>query len=236
MAESFMDDDWSARYREIFDWMADRYHDQTVRVSWGRYPGWIDHVVRVVAERPPDRLVDLGAGPGYFLSRVHKVLPRVKLTAVDVSPRMLDRIEAPVTRHLEPLERWAPSHPKGYDTAVMSFLLRDLADRPGAVRAVHDILVPGGRLIILETHRPDGMRGWGFDGYLHRVLPAWGDRSLTADWNGAPDHAPYRWLSRTQRTWDQGREVPDWLTEAGFSHIECRTRPDDVVALWAAEA
>lgn len=236
MAESWMVEDRSAYYREIFDWMADRYVTQTISVSWGRYPGWMDDMVRVVAERPPDRLVDIGSGPGYFLSRLHDALPRVELTAVDVSPRMLDRVNVPATRHAEPFERWAPAHPKSYDTAIMSFLLRDLSDRPGAVRAVHDVLAAGGRFVLLETHRPVGLRGWGFDGYVHNILPAWGDRGLTPDWSGTRDRAPYRWLSRTQRTWDRGREVPDWLSDAGFSHIECRTRPDDVVVMWTAQA
>jgi demethylmenaquinone methyltransferase/2-methoxy-6-polyprenyl-1,4-benzoquinol methylase len=217
-----------------FDWMADRYLDQTVRVSWGRYPDWMRAVARLVAERQPHQVVDIGAGPGYLLRLLAQALPTATLTAVDISGEMLARVSDQVTRFHESLEAWAPSHPRAYDAAVMTFVLRDLARPAQAIAAVGDVLKPGGRLVILETHAPEGWREWGFQRYFHELLPRWGDQFLTPDWPGAPEHAPYRWLSATQRRWHRGERLAGWLRDAGFTRPIPHFRPIEPVMLWSA--
>jgi ubiquinone/menaquinone biosynthesis C-methylase UbiE len=223
-----------AHLAATFDWMADRYLDQTIRVSWGRYPDWMRDVARLVGERHPREVVDVGAGPGYLLRLLAEALPGAQLSAVDISGEMLARVPGTVTRFQASLEAWAPSHSRTYDAAVMTFVLRDLARPTAALAAVGDVLKPGGRLVILETHAPEGWREWGFQRYFHELLPRWGDEFLTPDWPGDPGQAPYRWLSTTQRRWHRGERLAGWLREAGFTRPVPHFRPVEPVMLWSA--
>jgi demethylmenaquinone methyltransferase/2-methoxy-6-polyprenyl-1,4-benzoquinol methylase len=219
-----------------FDWMADRYVDQTRRVSWGRYPFWTDQVARLVAEDHPAAVADVGSGPGELIRRLQKRLPSAQLTAVDISPKVLEHVPAGATRVVADLHDWAPAHPRLFDAAVLSFVLRDQPDPARSVQMVAGTLKQGGRLVILETHTPSGWRGAGFHLYFHQVLPRWGARVLTPDWPGRPEEAPYYWLSESHRRWHQGEQLADWLQAAGLDHIERHTGPEDVIMLWSADA
>ncbi len=217
-----------------FDWLAGRYLEQTVQVSWGRYPAWMAAVARLAVRPRPHRLVDLGSGPGYLLRRVAARLPECELAAVDISARVLEAVPESVARYQAPMQVWAAGHARAYDVAVLSFVLRDLARPEEGIQAAATALRPGGRVIVLETHTPEGWRQWGFDAYFHHALPAWGDRFLTRDWPEAKERAPYRWLSETHRRWHRGEALGTWLEAAGFSHITSHRRPEDVVLLYSA--
>lgn len=219
---------------KTFDWMADRYVTQTTMISWGQYPGWIRHMVRLIQDHSPDSLVDIGCGPGVLLREVSRALPGCRLNAVDPSREMLKRVPGEATKFHSTLQEWAPSHRGQYGAAVMSFVLRDLPNPSDAIRQASTVLHPGGQLLVLETHTPEGWREWGFRLYFHHWLPWQGDRVLARDWPGDRYDAPYRWLSDTHRTWYRGEDLPRWMSGAGLKSLRCHTKPDDVVMLWSA--
>ncbi|MCY0864745.1 MAG: methyltransferase domain-containing protein [Sulfobacillus sp.] len=219
-----------------FDWMAPRYESQTDAVSWGRYDGWLRDLMTIAEGFSPRRVVDLGCGTGRLLEKLYRRHPDWDLVGVDAAAHMLDEITVPVNRVHARLQEWAPRHPREFDLALMSFVLRDQADPGDALRAVHQALKPGGHLAVLETHTPKGWAGRGFEAYFYQWLPRWGDWSLTKDWPYRPEEAPYRWLARSHRRWHRGDQMPTWLKEAGFRNVETRRPVSDVVMVWTAEA
>ncbi len=111
---------------------------------------WATAVARLLPA-PPARVLDCGAGTG-FLSLIaarhgHKV------TALDVSPRMLDRLRARVDEEgvgIEVVEGSAAEPPAGpFDAVIERHLLWTLPDPIAALRAWRRA-APMGRLVLFE--------------------------------------------------------------------------------------
>jgi ubiquinone/menaquinone biosynthesis C-methylase UbiE len=107
---------------------------------------------------PGDTVVDLGCGPGFFtLPMAEMVGVSGQVIAVDVQQGMLDRLraraeEAGVAARM----RLCLSGPAGpgpvgpADLAVAFWMLHEVPDRAGFLRQVHELLKPGGRLLLVE--------------------------------------------------------------------------------------
>ena len=221
--------------KETFDWMADRYLDQTIAVSRGRYPGWMDHVVDVVAQARPESVADVGCGPGYLVTRLKARLPGSEVVGVDNSPRMLDLVPPDITTECRDLLDWGHDGGTQFDVIALTFVLRDQRDPGEVLRSLKSRLAPGGRLVVLETQTPEGWRKKGFQLYFHRWMPWWGAHMLARDWPGPRELAPYRWLSDSHAVWHQSHPLPDALEDAGYRNVQNHRRPNDVVMLWSAE-
>ena len=90
-----------------------------VNFTWeGKFPrlwgtsvlAWLERAERVQQERtdllienldlrPSDKVVDLGAGSGYFTFRIAPLVPQGKVYAVDISPQMLAIIQAKMKKN-----------------------------------------------------------------------------------------------------------------------------------------
>ncbi|MBX5466115.1 MAG: class I SAM-dependent methyltransferase [Firmicutes bacterium] len=217
-----------------FDWMAPRYERQTATVSWGRYRRWMARTAAVAAALNPTVLVDAGAGTGVLLRELARRLPQCRLVAVEPSSGMAEMAgHAPGDWHRTTLEAYALAHPAECEVLTTTFVLRDLADPVGYLRAAARVLRPGGHLVLLETHTPTGWRGIGFRAYFHGLLPLLGRLWLTRDWPFPNRIPPYRWLSESHRRWNPS-DLPEWLRRAGFAPPEAHSRPTEVILLLAA--
>jgi SAM-dependent methyltransferase len=114
--------------------------------------GQLDLGDRLLAELPPDaRVLDIGCGTGLPTARQF-VDGGCDVTGIDISPVMLDlaRHNVPEARVLRcDLGEMDPA-PGQYDAVVAFFVLLNLprARMPAALRLIHRILVPGGRLAL----------------------------------------------------------------------------------------
>ncbi len=220
---------------DTFDWMSDRYAMQTRVVSWRGYPAWLHRVANIIVAHHPRTLVDIGCGPGELLRIVGQQLPDCQLTGLDPSIAMLDYLPSQVQPHHDELGNFFHGHQAEFDSAVMTFVVRDLHDPQTAVKQAVHLLRAGGHLVILETHTPQGWKAPGFRVYFHHLLPWWGDIRLTRDWPGTRHDAPYRWLSRTHRVWDRGKALPKWMKDAGLIHIQRHSNPSEVIMIWSGQ-
>ena len=116
-----------------------------------------DRIVELAEPRPDDHVVDLGAGTGLLTLAL---APRVEeLTAVDISERMLERLDdkaaADSVTNLEPLVadlRRLPLEDECATLVVSNYAFHHLDD-PGkelALAEARRILRPGGRLVICD--------------------------------------------------------------------------------------
>jgi ubiquinone/menaquinone biosynthesis C-methylase UbiE len=116
-----------------------------------------DRIVELAEPRSDDRVVDLGAGTGLLALAL---APRVReLTAVDISERMLERLDdraaADGVHNVEPLVadlRRLPLEDECATLVVSNYAFHHLDD-PGkelALAEARRILQPGGRLVICD--------------------------------------------------------------------------------------
>jgi len=142
----------TARVAAIFDAVAGVY-DQ-VGVAW--FTPIARALVGEVAPQPGERALDLGCGRGAATRALAEaVLPAGAVTAIDLSPAMVAALRADLAEagldavEVDVQDAAAPHLPsRSFDVAVASLVLFFLPDPGAALRAWHDLLVPGGRLAV----------------------------------------------------------------------------------------
>lgn len=146
--------DGKRRYvRTLFATIADRYDFITVALSYGQDRRWKARLLSLAALRSDDRLLDLACGTGDLL---FAAAGRVRFAAgLDVTHRMLQlarakRIAPLVTGDMLAL----PFAPASFTVVTTGYGLRNVPDLRRAIREIHRVLAPGGRLLSLDFNRP----------------------------------------------------------------------------------
>lgn len=142
----------SARHRfENADKWAKIFDDPS-RDSWQKP----DVVVKELHLAPDARVVDLGAGTGYFSVRLARAAPRGKVFAVDIEPGMLQYIERRAARgKLSNISTLlgSPTTPnvKGpVDVVLVVDTYHHIENRPAYFRGVAGGLSRHGRVVIVD--------------------------------------------------------------------------------------
>lgn len=136
-------------------------------------------VMALLAPAAGERVLDIGVGPGLLaLELARAVGPAGEVVGIDVSPDMLAmaraRLEGLAQARCLEGDAVALDFPDGaFDGAVSTQVHEYVADMPRALAALHRVLRPGGRALILDTdwrslvwHSSDEAR-------MERVLKVW---------------------------------------------------------------
>ena len=102
------------------------------------------------------RLLEVGAGRGHFLRRLHERFPWVELSGHEMAPTAVQALRdlgflAAV--HDAPIESGSVGH-AGFHAIVCSEVLEHISDHEAALDALVAILRPGGRLYLTVPLRP----------------------------------------------------------------------------------
>jgi len=118
------------------------------------------------------KILDVGCGTGYFAREMAR--RGAFVTGVDLSPGMLAHaLELEATaqfgiRYLTGDVARLKEYFDGdcFDMVTSCLALQDMPDIPAALRSIHDVLVPGGRLVASITHpcSDTPFRKWAKDG------------------------------------------------------------------------
>jgi cyclopropane fatty-acyl-phospholipid synthase-like methyltransferase len=133
--------------------------DDPARDAW-QMPS---RVIDALALEPGMTVADIGAGTGYFTSRLAKV-PGVKVLAADIEPKMVEylarRAAAEKASNVTAVLAGAtsPNLPEPVDVILVVDTYHHLPDRPAYFRALRASLRPGGRIAIVDFRKeaPDG--------------------------------------------------------------------------------
>jgi ubiquinone/menaquinone biosynthesis C-methylase UbiE len=115
----------------------------------------------VLNPKPGERVLIVGAGTGLDLPLLGK---SVVITATDITPAMLTRLEQRATRlglavEAQVMDAGALTFADGsFDAVILHLILAVVPDPMRAIREVHRVLRPGGRAIIFDKFVPDGGR------------------------------------------------------------------------------
>ena len=129
---------------------------------------WLDRPSRLLQERPPaaiealnvqptDVIADIGAGSGYFVTRLANLVSQGRVVAVDVQPEMLDLIQQKLDDQAignVDLVLGQPDSPKlasnSIDLAIMVDAYHEFAYPREMMQGVVAALKPGGRVVLAE--------------------------------------------------------------------------------------
>ena len=137
------------RIRGLFDRLADVYDNVGVDYFQPIARG----LVRELDPQPGEQVVDIGCGRGAALIPLaERVSPGGSVTGIDLSPGMVEACRAAaaaagVRADVRVGDAMAPDLPHStFDIVASSLVIFFLPDPAAALRAWHELLVPGGRL------------------------------------------------------------------------------------------
>jgi demethylmenaquinone methyltransferase/2-methoxy-6-polyprenyl-1,4-benzoquinol methylase len=124
--------------------------------------------------KPGMRVLDIGTGTGLTAREAARLVGESgQVIGVDPSAGMLDSARVPpgVNLLLGSAEQ-IPSGPASADFLSMGYALRHIADVSAAFREFFRVLVPGGRICLLEITNPSGrISHWLLRAYMRGVVP-----------------------------------------------------------------
>ncbi len=228
-----------------------------IAAMFGRIAGWYDPLNRLLSfgldqrwrqclawtAQPGSRhlLLDLAAGTldvSLALARVH---PGTRIAAMDFCLPMLVRGQRKLrsrTPHDASRQTILPAAADARrlplpeacaDSVTMAFGIRNISPRVEALREMHRVLIPGGRLCILEfgSGRQRIWKGL-YNLYLHRLLP------LIGKWSSG-DNGAYAYLAESIAAFPLPERLNEELRSAGFNRVYHVPLTSGVVCLHVAE-
>jgi ubiquinone/menaquinone biosynthesis methyltransferase len=213
--------DGKQRYvRRLFATIADRYDFITRLLSYGQDQRWKRRLVALADIRPSDRVLDLACGTGDILFAALHRAPR-RAVGLDLTLRMIQlaRVAADSragmvdARFLVGDMLALPLASGGFDVVMTGYGLRNVPELDRAIREIHRVLAPGGRLLSLDFNRPQNAAVRGM--YLAYLTVAGSLLGLVL--HRDPD--TYRYIPESIRTYPGAAGVAQLLEVGGFSDI-----------------
>lgn len=226
--------DKSRMVRDVFDSVASRYDLMNDLMSAGLHRAWKAYTVMVADVRPGMRVLDIAGGTGDLALAF---APRVGLLGqvvhTDINEAMLrtgrDRlIDSGVSLPTLVCDaEQLPFPDQHFDRVSVAFGLRNMTHKDLALKEMHRVLKPQGRLLVLEFSRVAKPLQKAYDWYSFNVLPKLGQ------WV-AGDANSYRYLAESIRMHPDQAGLKTLMQESGFGHVDIHSLSAGVVALHVA--
>jgi demethylmenaquinone methyltransferase/2-methoxy-6-polyprenyl-1,4-benzoquinol methylase len=203
--------------RAMFNRIARRYDQMNRLMTFGRDQAWRRLVVKEAALPRGGRLLDVATGTGDILFEALKQDPTLRVIGADFAAGMMR-----VGQRRSPGRQvaWAqadalalPLPDAAFDAVTSGYLMRNVADVPGAFREQLRVVKPGGRIICLDTSPPTRNALYPFILFhLKFVIPMLG-RLVGGD------SAAYRYLPESTQAFKTPDELADVMRRSGLEQV-----------------
>lgn len=221
--------------QRLFSTIANRYDLFNRLVTFGMDRGWRRRAMRLGEVRPGHSVLDVCCGTGdlAFLA-ADTVQASGRVIAMDFNAEMLQNGQRrPQARSRQ--VHWVrsdammiPVRSGSCDRVTIGFSTRNLVDLDQGLREMLRVLKPGGRLLILETGRPDNpLVRWGYYTFLFTVAPLIGFVLTGKTW-------PFTYLARSVKVFITPEQMCEKLEAAG-AQAACTRLSGGLASLFIAE-
>ena len=205
----------------MFDAIADKYDLVNRVISLGMDQSWRRRAVRSLGAGDGATILDLATGTADLAILIAAMVPGAKIIGVDPSSGMLaigkkkvlagglaDRID------LREGDAQALDLPdRSVDGVTMAFGIRNVPDRPRALREMARVTKPGARIAILELSEPrEGPMGALARFYVHGIVPRVG--------GALSGKREYRYLQESIAAFPPPAEFAATMRASGLDMIE----------------
>lgn len=222
------------RVARVFDSVAARYDLMNDAMSGGLHRLWKLSTISQANVRPGQQVLDVASGTGDLaLAFAKKVGPQGRVVMSDINGQMLMRGRNRLIDAGYPTEavvcdaEHLPFPDNEFDLVTVAFGLRNMTDKLAALKQMHRVLKPGGKLMVLEFSKVAPPLEKIYDVYSFKVLP-WLGKKI------ANDEESYRYLAESIRMHPGPEELAQMLRDAGFDIVRFSTMTAGVVALHQA--
>jgi len=196
--------------RDAFARIANRYVLTNHILSCGMDIWWRKVVTSRIKRWQPSKLLDVASGTGDLALEIQDQCPGCEVIASDFCAEMLAHAATRgIANTIVADALKLPFEDREFDVVTVAFGLRNMADYPAALREMHRVLKPGGRLVILDFSLPGGMIRGPYRWYLHNILPH------MAGWLTGQQDA-YEYLGGSIEAFPSGEAMTGLLESCGF--------------------
>jgi demethylmenaquinone methyltransferase/2-methoxy-6-polyprenyl-1,4-benzoquinol methylase len=226
----------SQQVQKLFDSIAPKYDLLNGLLSLRTDRRWRNDAVKKLKGDSIRDVLDLCAGTLALTVALLKASPKCHVTAVDFSEGMLnagwdhlpiglrDRVDLVVADAMN-LNLDATS----YDAVMCAYGMRNIDSNEIALEKIYSLLRPGGKLVILEFFRPEGLLSRVFNmTYAEFIIPILG-RIVSKHPNA------YQYLRDSVRNFFTPTAYRELLKSIGFVNIEFKSQTGGVSHLVTAE-
>ena len=213
----------AGRVREVFDSVATQYDLMNDLMSGGLHRLWKRFTIELSAVRSGQTVLDIAGGTGDLAAKFSKLVgTEGKVILADINATMLsvgrDRlIDKGALSNIDVVQadaQFLPFEDNSIDCITIAFGLRNVTDKARALRSMHRVLKPGGRVLVLEFSKPTSpLLSKVYDAYSFSALPVMG--KLITD-----DADSYRYLAESIRKHPDQESLLEMVEDAGF--VDCR--------------
>ena len=215
----------------VFTSVASKYDIMNDLMSVGLHRIWKRFAVGLANVHEGQRVLDIAGGSGdisrLFLDKVGKsgqvVLTDINNAMLRVGrDRLLDEGKATPTAQCD--AEHLPFPDNYFDCVSIAFGLRNVTHKDAALREMHRVLKPGGRVIVLEFSKVAKPLEKVYDLYSFKLLPKMGEII-------ANDPDSYRYLAESIRMHPGQEELKQMMVDAGLERVEYFNMTGGVVAV-----
>jgi demethylmenaquinone methyltransferase/2-methoxy-6-polyprenyl-1,4-benzoquinol methylase len=218
----------------VFHSVAAKYDVMNDLMSGGVHRLWKRFTIELSGVRPGHNVLDIAGGTGDLTAKFSRIVgPAGRVVLADINDSMLkvgrDKlIDHGIVGNVDYVQANAETLPfpdNHFDCVSIAFGLRNVTDKDAALRSMHRVLKPGGRLLVLEFSKPQhAALGKLYDMYSFTALPLLG--KLIAN-----DADSYRYLAESIRMHPDQETLRGMMESAGFARAEFFNMTGGIVAL-----
>lgn len=213
--------------RELFTSIAHRYDLMNRLMTGWQDIRWRKEVIRRARLTPKARLLDVGAGTGDLAREAQKRYPDALIHAADFTLEMMR-----VGQRYDSFNNWSasdalklPFNDNTFDAIVSGFLVRNVSNVDRALQEQFRVLKEGGRVVILDTTRPQRNLFTPLIWIHMHVMIPWMGRLIS----GKLD--PYNYLPNTTENFLTAESLAERMQVAGFKNIGFQRRMFGTIAI-----
>ncbi|MFF5975639.1 demethylmenaquinone methyltransferase [Streptomyces sp. NPDC012769] len=209
----------------MFDDVAANYDLTNDVLSLGQDRRWRKEVAKAVDARPAQKILDLAAGTATSSQPFARAGAYVVPCDFSLGMLRVGKQKHPWMPFTAGDGTKLPFRDDVFDAVTISFGLRNIQDTDQALRELHRVTKPGGRVVICEFSHPT----WApfrtvYEEYLMRALPPVA-RAVSSN----PD--AYVYLAESIRSWPDQPALAGMLRKAGWSRVAWRNLTGGIVAM-----
>jgi demethylmenaquinone methyltransferase/2-methoxy-6-polyprenyl-1,4-benzoquinol methylase len=218
--EKIAEDEKAGRVAEVFDSVASHYDVMNDVMSAGLHRLWKAFAIRHAGVRPGMKVLDIAGGTGDLAKAfAEKVGPSGQVWLTDINAAMLTAgrnrlLDAGfMTPSAQCDAEQLPFADRVFDRVTVAFGLRNMTHKDAALAEMKRVLIPGGKVLVLEFSRIWQPLSPLYDAYSLKVLP-WLGRRIAGDADS------YRYLAESIRVHPSQPELAAMMEQAGFEDVQ----------------
>lgn len=221
---------------QMFDAISGHYDGLNRVISLGSDIKWRKKVVKMVAGKNPQSILDIATGTGDLAIQYANAIQATKIVGLDLSSGMLSVAKKKVAD--TPLDdkisfvqgdsEALPFEDESFDVISVSFGVRNFENLDKGLAEILRVLKKGGLFVILETSVPTKFPfKQGYHLYSKNVLPLVGRLF-------SKDKVAYKYLSESASVFPHGEALNNILKKIGFIEVQNKPQTFGVATIYTA--